>query len=64
MLFNLLLPSASSMKAVAVYLKLKEQLVKLTPEIMPCACCWKSQSLLEIADIQIFLNGDVLLNGS
>ena len=52
------------MKAVAVYLKLKEQLVKLTPEIMPCACCWKSQSLLEIADIQIFLNGDVLLNGS
>ena len=25
------------MKAVAVYLKLKEKLVKLAPEIMPCA---------------------------
>ena len=38
--------------------------MKLPPEIMPCACCWKSQSFLEIADIQIFLNGDVLFNGS
>ena len=51
------------MKAVSVYLKqkLKEQLVMFPPDIMPCACCcvleyWKSQ--------QIFLNRDVLLNGS
>ena len=54
------------MKAVAVYvkLKLKEQLVKLPPEIMPCTCCWKSQSFLEIDNMQNFLNGDVLLNRS
>ena len=51
------------MKAGAVYLKLKlkEQSVKFLPEIMPSVCCWKSQSFLEI---KIFLNGDVLLNGS
>ena len=45
------------MKAVAVYLKLKEQFVKFHPEIMPCACCWKSQSFLEIATFNFF--GDV-----
>ena len=58
------------MKAGAVYLKwkLKEQLVKFPSEIMPCAC---SVGVLEITiilkrdiGIQIFLNGDVLLNGS
>ena len=55
--------SSNSVKVVAVYLKLKlkEQSVKFLPEIMPCVCCWKSQSFLEI---KIFLNGDVLLNGS
>ena len=59
------------MKAVTVYLKLKlkEQIVKfpLENQIMPCACCCP---VLEItifngdSNIQIFLNGDVLLNGS
>ena len=54
------------MQAVAVYVKLKlnEQLEKLSPEIMPFACCWKSQPYLEIADINIFLNGYILLNGN
>ena len=58
------------MKAVAVYLqsKLKEQFVKFPSEIMPCAL---AVGVLEItiilkrdSGIQIFLNGDVLLNGS
>ena len=47
----------STVKAVAVYLtlKLKEQFVKFTLKIMPCACCWKSQSFLEIATTFKFL---------
>ena len=51
LLFKLLMPWSSSVKAVAVYLKLKlkEHFVKFPPEIIPCACCWKSQSFLEIA---------------
>ena len=60
LLFNLLIPWRSSVKAVAVYLKLKlkEKFVKFPPEIMPCACCWswKSQSVLrEIAPHSNFL---------
>ena len=57
----------SSAKAVAVYLKLKEQFVKFPPEIMPCACCWSvgnHNHFNRDSDIEIFLNGDVLLNGS
>ena len=47
----------SSVKAVADYLKLKlkEQVVKFHPEIGPCACCRKSQSFLEIATFNFFL---------
>ena len=47
------------MKAVAVYLKLKlkEQFLKSSPEIMPCACCWESQSFLEIATFKFSLIG-------
>ena len=59
------------MKAVAVYLKqkLKEQFVKNPPQILPCACCWNvgnhfKEILRRDSDIQIFLNGDILLNGS
>ena len=54
----------SSVKAIAFYLKLKlkEQFVKFHPEIMPRACCWKSQLFLEIATFNFF--GNVLLNGS
>ena len=58
------------MEAVSVSLKqkLKKQFVRMFPlEIMPCACI----GVLEIttifkrdSDNQIFLNGDVLLNGS
>ena len=43
------------MKAVSVYLKqkLKEQFVMFSLEIMPCACCWKSQPFLrEIATLK------------
>ena len=50
------------MKAVSVYLKLKEQFVK-----MLCACFWSvgnHNHFYRDSDIQIFLNGDVLLNGS
>ena len=58
------------MKAVAVYLKLKEQFVKFRPNramCLSCACCWKSQSFLEIttfkfSSMETFL--DVSLNGS
>ena len=62
------------MKAVAVYLKqkLKEQFVKFPLEIMTCiiacACCWSvgnhNNFRERYSDIQIFLNGDSLLNGS
>ena len=53
------------MKAVSVYLKqkLKEKFVVFPPEIMQCACCW-SVGNHNHSDNQIFLNGDVLLNGS
>ena len=59
------------MEAISISLKqkLKEQFVMFPPEIMPCACC--CIGVLEIttifkrdSDNQIFLNGDVLLNGS
>ena len=48
------------MKAVSVYLKqkLKEQFAMFPLEIMPCTI-FKRDS-----DNQIFLNGDILLNGS
>ena len=57
------------MKAVSVYLKqkLKEQFVMFPPETMPCACCWSVGNhniFKKDSDNQIFLNGDVLLNGS
>ena len=41
--------------------------MKFPSEIMPCACCWSvgnHNHLKRDSGIQIFLNGDVLLNGS
>ena len=71
LLFKLSIPGTNSMKAVAVYLNLilKEQFVKFPPEIiyMPCGCCWSvgnHNHFYRNSDIQIFLNGDILLNGS
>ena len=31
-----------------------EQFVKFHPEIIACACCWKSQSFVEIATFKFF----------
>ena len=41
--------------------------MKNPPEILPCACCWNvgnhfKEILRRDSDIQIFLNGDILLN--
>ena len=57
------------MQAVAVNLKLKwkEQFVKFPPEIVSYVCYWSvgnHNHFNRDSDIQIFLNGDVLLNGS
>ena len=57
------------MKAVAVYLKLKlkEQLVKPVSSGNHAMCLLLEipiSHILRDSDIQIFLNGDVLLNGS
>ena len=52
------------MKAVAVYLKLNEQFVKFLPEIMPIVFAVGNQNHFRDSNIQIGLNGDVLLNGS
>ena len=57
LLLKSLTPLSSIVKAVVVYLtlKLKEQFAKFLPKIMPCTCCWKSQSFLEIATTFKFL---------
>ena len=42
--------------------------MKFPSEILPCACCWSVGNHNHFKEresgIQIFLNGDVLLNGS
>ena len=40
--------------------------MKFPSEIMQCACCWSvgNHNHFKDSGIQIFLNGDVLLNGS
>ena len=69
LLLKILIPWSSSVKAVSVYLKqkLKEQFVMLLRK----SCHVLAVGVLEITTIfkrdgdnQIFLNGDVLLNGS
>ena len=57
LLLKSLVPLKSIVKAVTVYLalKLKEQFVTFPPEIIPCACCWKSQLFYEIATTFKFL---------
>ena len=57
------IPWISFVKAVAanLKLKLKEQVMKFCPEIMPCACYWRSQSFLGMA--KFFWIKDVSFNG-